>query len=69
MKTQHTFNKTILLFVLTGIFQIGYSQKQDSATIKKPFYKKISKHFNDTTQRGNRFEISFGQNLLYISKN
>jgi hypothetical protein len=69
MKIQHAFNKTVLLIVLIGICQIAYGQKKDSTIIKKPFYKKISKHFNDTTKRGNRFEISFGQNLLYISNN
>ena len=67
MTIRLNFNKTLFLFLLTFIVLQGAAQKKDSAVIKNPFYKRILKHFNDTTQRGNRFEISFGQNLLYIS--
>lgn len=67
MKTHINVSTLFLLLLLIFTIKPCSAQKKDSVNIKNPFYKKISKHFNDTTQRGNRFEISFGQNLLYIS--
>lgn len=57
---------TLLFLALAG--SNGIAQNSDSLkTKKKPFYIRLGKHFEDSTRKGDKFEISFGQNLLFIS--
>ncbi len=57
---------TLLFLAIAG--SICVAQNLDSIkTKKKPFYIRLGKHFEDSTRKGDKFEISFGQNLLFIS--
>lgn len=57
---------SFLFLALAG--SICVAQNLDSIkTKKKPFYIRLGKHFEDSTRKGDKFEISFGQNLLFIS--
>ena len=57
---------TLLFLAIAG--SICVAQNLDSIkTKKKPFYIRLGKHFEDSTRKGYKFEISFGQNLLFIS--
>ncbi len=61
------FNK-ISCIILFGCFVFnGYCQKDDSVKVKKPFYQVFGKRFTDSTKKHTNFELSFGQNLLFIS--
>lgn len=60
--------QVLILLFLAFAGSKGFTQNSDSLkTKKKPFYIRLGKHFEDSTRKGDKFEISFGQNLLFIS--
>ena len=59
--------KVIILLFLAFAESKIIAQNSDSVKTKQPFYIRFGKHFEDSTRKGDKLEISFGQNLLFIS--